>query len=128
MSASTPATTVNVTAPLNMCSAAEMAHSAKLPKLNNPNVSLNVSTANSLVSNLLAVESACTTPRTPEILNSLIAMTNPLDDYNYNASEKCATGGPRVRNRKYTYIQRWVAKKFNNRFSDSEPSLPPPSS
>ncbi|XP_077292757.1 activating transcription factor 3 [Arctopsyche grandis] len=93
MSASTPATSVSVTAPL--CSVADMIHSAKLPKLNNPNVSLNVTTANSLVSNLLAVESACTTPRTPEILNSLIAMTNPLDDYNYNASEKCATGGPR---------------------------------
>lgn len=58
---------------------------------------LNVSTASTLVSNLLAVETACTTPRTPEILNSLIAMTNPLDDYNYNnASEKCAIGGPRV--------------------------------
>lgn len=62
---------------------------AKHPKLN-------VSTASTLVTNLLAVETACTTPRTPEILNSLIAMTNPLDDFNYNLSEKCAIGGPRV--------------------------------
>lgn len=48
----------------------------------NLNVNL-AATAASTVSNLLAVESACTTPRTPEIVNSLIAMTNPLDNYTF---------------------------------------------
>lgn len=71
-------------------------HVTKSAKMYNLNVNVNSAVSNSLVSNLLAVETACTTPRTPEIVNSLIAMTNPLDDYNYNASEKCATGGPRV--------------------------------
>lgn len=50
------------------------------------NLNVNVSAAGTAVNNLLAVESACTTPRTPEILNSLIAMTNPLDGYNFNSS------------------------------------------
>ncbi|KAF5299601.1 hypothetical protein FQA39_LY11516 [Lamprigera yunnana] len=44
----------------------------------NLNVNLAESAANA-VNNLLSVDNACTTPRTPEILNSLIAMTNPLD-------------------------------------------------
>lgn len=49
------------------------------------NLNVNVSTtAGSAVNNLLSVESACTTPRTPEILNSLIAMTNPLDNYSFS--------------------------------------------
>lgn len=48
------------------------------------NLNINVTTAGTAVNNLLAVESVCTTPRTPEILNSLIAMTNPLDNYNFN--------------------------------------------
>lgn len=52
------------------------------------NLNVNVSTAaGTAVNNLLAVESACTTPRTPEILNSLIAMTNPLDNYNFNVTK-----------------------------------------
>ncbi|XP_018324656.2 activating transcription factor 3 [Agrilus planipennis] len=49
----------------------------------NLNVNLATSAANA-VNNLLAVESACSTPRTPEILNSLIAMTNPLDNYTFD--------------------------------------------
>ncbi|GBP49187.1 Activating transcription factor 3 [Eumeta japonica] len=52
-------------------------------------VNVNLSTA---VTSLLAVESACSTPRTPEILNSLIAMSNPLDQYQYT-NEKCPTPG-----------------------------------
>lgn len=49
------------------------------------NLNVNVSAAGTPVNNLLAVESACTTPRTPEILNSLIAMTNPLDGYSFSS-------------------------------------------
>ncbi|XP_062139716.1 activating transcription factor 3 [Drosophila sulfurigaster albostrigata] len=30
------------------------------------------------------------TPKTPEILNSVIAMTNPLDNFNFNASNSCS--------------------------------------
>lgn len=48
----------------------------------NLNVNLAATAANT-VSNLLSVESACTTPRTPEIVNSLMAMTNPLDNYTF---------------------------------------------
>ncbi|XP_018572448.1 activating transcription factor 3 [Anoplophora glabripennis] len=47
----------------------------------NLNVDLATSAANAV--NSLLVESTSTTPRTPEILNSLIAMTNPLDNYNF---------------------------------------------
>ncbi|XP_017770385.1 PREDICTED: activating transcription factor 3 [Nicrophorus vespilloides] len=49
------------------------------------NLNINMATsAGNPVNNLLAVENNCTTPRTPEILNSLIAMTtNPLDNYNF---------------------------------------------
>lgn len=44
---------------------------------------INVNLATTAANNLL-VESICTsTPRTPEILNSLIAMTNPLDNYSF---------------------------------------------
>lgn len=58
----------------------------------NLNVNLATSAANA-VNNLLAVETGCTTPRTPEILNSLIAMTNPLDNYNFgDDAPKSATG------------------------------------
>ncbi|CAH0559901.1 unnamed protein product [Brassicogethes aeneus] len=43
------------------------------------NLNINLAqTAAAAASNLL-VESTCTTPRTPEILNSIVAMTNPLD-------------------------------------------------
>lgn len=54
---------------------------------------LNISGAGA-PSNLLSVtqgESSCTTPRTPEILNSLIAMTNPFDTYRGGAGT-----GPRL--------------------------------
>ncbi|KAF5308848.1 hypothetical protein FQR65_LT00548 [Abscondita terminalis] len=60
----------------------------------NLNVNLAQSAANA-VNNLLSVDNACTTPRTPEILNSLIAMTNPLDNYNFGDDPpKTATNGP----------------------------------
>lgn len=45
------------------------------------NLNVNLSAA---VTNLLAAESGGNTPRTPEILNSLIAMSNPLEQYNFN--------------------------------------------
>ncbi|XP_046383189.1 activating transcription factor 3 isoform X2 [Ischnura elegans] len=48
---------------------------------------LNVNLATSATS--LAVEGVCTTPKTPEILNSLIAMTNPFD----NCYPNSAVGG-----------------------------------
>ncbi|CAH1371170.1 activating transcription factor 3 isoform X2 [Tenebrio molitor] len=50
--------------------------------MHNLNVNL-ASTAASAVNINILVDSACTTPRTPEILNSLIAMTNPMDTYSY---------------------------------------------
>ncbi|XP_023014063.1 activating transcription factor 3 [Leptinotarsa decemlineata] len=52
----------------------------------NLNVDLAKSAANAV--NTLLVESTNTTPRTPEILNSLIAMTNPLDGYNFGDAAK----------------------------------------
>lgn len=55
------------------------------------NLSVNVNLG--AVSNLLAAESASSTPKTPEILNSLIAMSNPLDQYHYSSNEKCPTPG-----------------------------------
>ncbi|XP_071441094.1 activating transcription factor 3 isoform X2 [Hetaerina americana] len=63
---------------------------------------LNVNLATSATT--LAVESACTTPKTPEILNSLIAMTNPFDNcypnsiVGGNVTHHITTGGhtPRV--------------------------------
>ncbi|KAM8719221.1 hypothetical protein ACLKA7_011866 [Drosophila subpalustris] len=43
---------------------------------------------------LLSLESSgclgAHTPKTPEILNSVIAMTNPLDSFNFNASNSCS--------------------------------------
>ncbi|ALC48500.1 Atf3 [Drosophila busckii] len=36
------------------------------------------------------------TPKTPEILNSLIAMTNPMDNYNFNASGNCSAASTPV--------------------------------
>ncbi|XP_039293195.1 activating transcription factor 3-like [Nilaparvata lugens] len=53
----------------------------------------NLNLAGASGSNLLSVaggESSCTTPRTPEILNSLIAMSNPFDSY------RGGTLGPRL--------------------------------
>lgn len=58
----------------------------------NLNINLAQSAANA-VNNLLSVESACTTPRTPEILNSLIAMTNPLDNYTFGDDLSKTTSG-----------------------------------
>nr|CAD7261863.1 unnamed protein product [Timema shepardi]CAD7575459.1 unnamed protein product [Timema californicum] len=52
------------------------------------NLNVNVAMNN----NLLCVENSCTTPKTPEILNSLMAMTNPFDGYNANRGGS----GPRV--------------------------------
>lgn len=60
----------------------------------NLNVDLATSAQNAV--NSLLVESTNSTPRTPEILNSLIAMTNPLDNYPFNdsISKKSPTSGP----------------------------------
>lgn len=58
---------------------------------------LNVSGAGGAASNLLSLpqgESSCTTPRTPEILNSLIAMTNPFDSYRANSAPRLASSPP----------------------------------
>lgn len=49
--------------------------------MHNINVNLAIAAANA--ANSLLVESGGTTPRTPEILNSLIAMTNPMDGYQF---------------------------------------------
>lgn len=60
----------------------------------NLNVDLATSAANAV--NTLLVESTNTTPRTPEILNSLIAMTNPLDNYQFGeeaSAKKSRTSG-----------------------------------
>ena len=38
--------------------------------------------------------SLCSTPKTPEILNSLIAMSNPLDSYNYNTLNSSTASTP----------------------------------
>ncbi|XP_069687254.1 activating transcription factor 3 isoform X1 [Periplaneta americana] len=60
------------------------------------NVNVASSAASGSGSNLLSVEGACTTPKTPEILNSLIAMTNPFDGYsvrNVPRIASCPPGG-----------------------------------
>ncbi|CAH1159922.1 unnamed protein product [Phaedon cochleariae] len=56
----------------------------------NLNVDLAQSAANAV--NALLVEGAATTPRTPEILNSLIAMTNPMDGYGFQGGKRKADG------------------------------------
>ncbi|KAG8226270.1 hypothetical protein J437_LFUL004827 [Ladona fulva] len=60
---------------------------------------LNVNLATS--ASTLAVENSCTTPKTPEILNSLIAMTNPFDScypngMSANNPSPLATSAPRI--------------------------------
>lgn len=63
----------------------------------NLNVNLAAAASNA-VNNLLNVDNlGCNTPRTPEILNSLIAMTNPLDNYQFGdsvAETKPSVGPP----------------------------------
>lgn len=56
----------------------------------NLNVDLATSAANA--ANSLLVDSTSNTPRTPEILNSLIAMTNPLDNYTFEDTKKNISG------------------------------------
>ncbi|XP_022918831.2 activating transcription factor 3 isoform X1 [Onthophagus taurus] len=46
------------------------------------NLDTNLAASNATLNTLLCVETGAT-PRTPEILNSLMAMTNPLDGYNF---------------------------------------------
>ncbi|XP_044748037.1 activating transcription factor 3 [Coccinella septempunctata] len=58
----------------------------------NLNISL-AETAAHAANNLL-IETNGPTPRTPEILNSLIAMTNPLDNYFGDGSHKVKNGPP----------------------------------
>jgi hypothetical protein len=65
-------------------------------KMYNLNVNVASSAAGSSGSNFLGVENSCTTPKTPEILNSLIAMTNPFDGYgmrNVPRIASCPPGG-----------------------------------
>ncbi|PSN40623.1 hypothetical protein C0J52_09218 [Blattella germanica] len=61
----------------------------------NLNVNVSSSAASGSSSNLLSVENSCTTPKTPEILNSLIAMTNPFDGFVRNVPRiaSCPPGG-----------------------------------
>ena len=61
----------------------------------NLNVNVSTSATSGSSSNLLGVESSCTTPKTPEILNSLIAMSNPFDGYVRNVPRiaSCPPGG-----------------------------------
>lgn len=62
----------------------------------NVNVASSAAATSGSSSNLLGVESSCTTPKTPEILNSLIAMTNPFDGYtvrNVPRIASCPPGG-----------------------------------
>lgn len=47
------------------------------------NLNVNLAATAASAANNLLVESGGTTPRTPEILNSLIAMTNPMDNYQF---------------------------------------------
>ncbi|XP_041981124.1 activating transcription factor 3 isoform X2 [Aricia agestis] len=52
-------------------------------------VNVNLSAA---MMNLLAAEGGTTTLRTPEIVNDLITMTNPLDQYNYDKTSSLKNG------------------------------------
>lgn len=56
----------------------------------NINVDLAASAANAV--NSLLVDTTGNTPRTPEILNSVIAMTNPLDNLLFEDSKKNISG------------------------------------
>ncbi|XP_066145472.1 activating transcription factor 3 [Euwallacea fornicatus] len=63
--------------------------------MHNLNVTLAATAA--LAANSLLVESGGTTPRTPEILNSLIAMTNPMDGYQFgDDAPKIVSAVPRA--------------------------------
>lgn len=46
------------------------------------NLSVNVNLSAAMI-NMLTAEGTNTTLRTPEIVNDVITMTNPLDQYNY---------------------------------------------
>ncbi|KAI4491135.1 hypothetical protein M0802_010445 [Mischocyttarus mexicanus] len=50
------------------------------------NLNVNVNPSPTAAAGLLGVAAAEVTPRTPEIVNSLIAMTNPFEDYNNEKS------------------------------------------
>lgn len=75
----------------------------------NLNVNLAATAANA-VNSLLSVDNACTTPRTPEILNSLIAMTNPLDNYTFGDDAlKASMGESHVTN---THTTKLINRKI----------------
>lgn len=57
------------------------------------NLSVNVNLSTTAVINLLSAETNTTTLRTPEIVNDVITMTNPLDQYNYNDKKSSFKGG-----------------------------------
>lgn len=50
------------------------------------NLNVNVNPSPTAAAGLLGVTAAEVTPRTPEIVNSLIAMTNPFDSYSHERS------------------------------------------
>lgn len=52
------------------------------------NLNVNVNPSPMAAAGLLGVAAAEVTPRTPEIVNSLIAMTNPFDGYSNNRSRE----------------------------------------
>ncbi|KAG6450199.1 proto-oncogene c-Fos [Manduca sexta] len=55
------------------------------------NLSVNVNLSAAVI-NMLTAETATTTLRTPEIVNDVITMTNPLDQYNYDKSSSFKGG------------------------------------
>ncbi|EFN86886.1 hypothetical protein EAI_04548 [Harpegnathos saltator] len=57
----------------------------------NLNVNVNPSPTAGAAAGLLGVAAAEVTPRTPEIVNSLIAMTNPFEGYNSNEKSRDRT-------------------------------------
>lgn len=60
----------------------------------NVNVASSAAATTGSSANLLGVESSCTTPKTPEILNSLMAMTNPFDGYTVRNVPRIASCPP----------------------------------
>lgn len=84
---------------------------------------INVNLATTATSNHLLVESICTTtPRTPEILNSLIAMTNPLDNYNFGGGNGCDDTTTLCNNNDKTSVQSAICGSSSNDSNSSSSS------
>lgn len=58
------------------------------------NLSVNVNLSAAMINMLTAESAAPTTLRTPEIVNDVITMTNPLDQYNYDKSSSFKVRSP----------------------------------